>query len=101
MQRDVSLKIHERDGIELPDVVHLKNNYQVTRDRGFPFISYNPRIELPIVSKMKGKRVTVFVSLLIPAPDQTIAMVRPAQKDATSPELSALSVHSTPLVRVR
>ena len=97
LHKDVSLKIHEKEGIKLPKVVHLKNDYQVVEDQGFPFISYNPRIELPVESKKKGKRVTVCVSLLTPAPDQTLAMDRPAQTDATSPDLSALSVHSTPL----
>ena len=38
LQREVSLKIHEKDGIKMPGVVHLKNEYKVKHKRGFPYI---------------------------------------------------------------
>ena len=76
---------------------HLKNDFQVTQDRGFPFISYNPRLKLPVESRLKGKRVTVKVSLLTPAPDQCSSVDQLARKDDACQDISAQSMHSVPL----
>ena len=65
LQKNISLKIHEKNGIRLPEIVHLTNNIQITQDRGFPFILHNSEIKLPIKSsKNSKKRVTVSVSLI-------------------------------------
>ena len=98
LQKNISLKIHEKNGIRLPEIVHLTNNIQITQDRGFPFILHNSEIKLPIKSsKNSKKRVTVCVSLInietaasniLAASDQTPRPYSPSVHSTTSPPLA-------------
>ena len=98
LKKNISLKIHEKDGIKLPEIVHLTNDIQITQDRGFPFILNNSGIKLPIESSKNSKqRVTVCVSLIgieaaassiLDASDQTPRPYSPSGHSTTSPPLA-------------
>ena len=68
LENTISLQLNSHDyNVILPDYLHLKNNIEISRVRGFPIIQNASILELPIkVTADSGKKVKIFLTISNP-----------------------------------
>jgi len=64
LQEQISLNVHDRKYVDLPKIIHIKNNIAIKKKEGFPILLNNPGLEIPLRAKKDFSRLTIKLSLL-------------------------------------
>ena len=64
LQDQVSFKVHDKKNVELPEIIHIKNEIAITRRNGFPTILNDHGLEIPLKAKRVFNKLTIQLSLM-------------------------------------
>merc|ERR1712030_141175 len=65
MSNKISFKVHQKKGVELPEIIQMQNAIKITMHKGYPTIMNVNGLELPIRTHKEFQTLTINVTLMM------------------------------------
>ena len=65
LSNKISFKVHQKKGVELPEIIKMQNAIKITMHQGYPRILNVNGLELPIRTQKEFQTLTINVTLLM------------------------------------